>query len=259
MSIALILFVLRMSKRHLSSISVAVFVTCVALNLCAAGIQEIDPGTDEYQLAAGYYQQSEWAKCAVALEEFIVRHPGHEKIGEANFFLAESRIQLGNFTEALVSLQKFIEQNPNHVLTPRATFRMGESAYHLSKGKIALKSLELFVKKYPKHRLVEYALPYLGELRLQFNEAGLARRAFSTALRLYPESSMCDQCRYGLAQSLQRLGKTETATRYWEYLASSGGSPYQSLSKTPTGNRCLRIGTIRICKAAPVGCGGFVG
>ena len=185
----------------------------------------------EYQLAAGYYQNANWNKSAVSFEEFVNRYSGHSRIEEAKFFLAESKIQLGNYSDAFVGFQKFVEANPNHSMAPRATFRMGEAAFQLGKSKVALKSLELFVKKYPRHELVEYAMPYLGELRLEFQEPKEAQRAFSTALRLFPDSELNDQNRYGLAQSYRLLGKTSQAARYWQYIADANESEYAGRSK----------------------------
>ena len=232
MSIALILFFIR-CKRVLRT--VATVLVCCAVIGSACFAQDRGIAEQDYQLASGYYQNSDWAQSAATFEDFLGRHPGHRKAAEANFFLAESKIQLGNYADALIGFQKFIEQNPSHRLTPRATFRMGEAAFQLDKGKIALKSLELFIKKYPKHELVEYAMPYLGELRLRFNEAKLAKRAFAAALRMYPESELADQNRYGLAQSYRMLGKTNTAARYWKFVADNGDSDYGGLAKLQLG------------------------
>ena len=195
-----------------------------------AGAQEPGLVDQEYQLAAGYYQNANWNKSAVSFEEFVNRYTGHSKIEEARFFLAESKIQLGNYSDALVGFQKFVEANPNHSMAPRATFRMGEAAFQLGKSKAALKALELFVKKYPRHELVEYAMPYLGELRLEFDEPKEAQRAFATALRLFPDSELNDQNRYGLAQSYRLLGKTKQAARYWQYIADANESEYAGRS-----------------------------
>ncbi|MEL7338712.1 MAG: tetratricopeptide repeat protein, partial [Planctomycetota bacterium] len=215
MSIALFVLFLR-CKRMLQTAVVAL--VCCSLVGSISMAQEQGIADQDFQLAAGYYQKSDWAQSAAAFEDFTGRYPGHAKSPEAKFFLAESKIQLENYADALVGFQKFVDANPNHKFAPRAMFRMGEAAYQLGKGKIALKSLELFIKKYPRHELVEYAMPYLGELRIDFNEPKLAQRAFTTALRLFPESELADQNRYGLAQSYRMLGKANTAARYWQYV-----------------------------------------
>ena len=232
MSIALIYILIR-CKRVLQTAAIALI--CCATIASMSIAQERGIAEQDYQLAAGYYQKSNWSQSAASFDEFVGRYPGHRRTAEANFFLAESQIQLGKHTDALVGFQKFIEQNPNHRLAPRATFRMGEAAFQMGKGKIALKSLELFVKKHPQHSLVEYALPYLGELRLGFGEAKLAKKAFAMALRLYPDSDLVDQNRYGLAQSYRMLGKTNTAARYWKFVADENESEYAALSKLQLG------------------------
>ncbi len=232
MSIALMILFLRI-KRTLRTTAILLASFAVSYSCASAQISGI--ADQDYQLAAGYYQQSDWTQCATAFEDFIGRHPNHQKSSEANFFLAEAKIQLGNYADSFVAFQKFIEQNPNHRLAPRATFRMGEAAFQIGKHKIALKSLELFIKKYPKHELVEYAMPYLGELRLAFNEPKLAQRAFATALRIYPESELADQNRYGLAQSYRMMGKANAAVRYWKFVVSQSDSGYSGLSKLQLG------------------------
>ena len=232
MSIDLI-YILTRCKRVLRTTTVAM--VCCATIASPSIAQEKGIAEQDYQLAAGYYQKSNWGQSATSFEEFVTRYPGHRKASEANFFLAESKIQLGYHADALVGFQKFIEQNPNHRLAPRANFRMGEAAFQMGKGSIALKSLELFVKKYPKHELVEYAMPYLGELRLGFNEPKLAKNAFAMALRLYPDSELTDQNRYGLAQSYRMLGKANTAARYWRFVADENESEYAALSKLQLG------------------------
>ncbi|QEG20912.1 tetratricopeptide repeat protein [Mariniblastus fucicola] len=232
MSIALIIFILR-CKRVLRTATVAMI--CGVIACSATMAQDGSIAEQDYQLAAGYYQKSDWSQSAASFEDFVSRYPDHRKSSEANFFLAESKIQLGNYADALIGFQTFIAQHPNHRLTPRATFRMGEAAFQLGKGKIALKSLELFIKKYPQHALVEYAMPYLGELRLGFNEPKLAQRAFSTALKMFPDSELADQNRYGLAQSYRMLGKKDTAARYWKFVATENDSDYAALAKLQLG------------------------
>ena len=232
MSIALIIFYLR-RKQVLRTSVAALF--CCAMVASMATAQQQGLVDEEYQLAAGYYQKTAWSQSAVAFEEFVNRYPTHNRIEEAKFFLAESKIQLGNYSDALVGFQKFVETNPNHSLAPRATFRMGEAAFQLDKSEVALKSLELFVKKYPKNELVEYAMPYLGELRLEFDEPKLAQQSFATALRLFPDSEMADQNRYGLAESYLRLGKVNTAVRYWKFIAEENESKYAGLARLQMG------------------------
>ena len=232
MSIALIYFLIH-CKRVLRVAAVAL--VCCAMIGSISNAQDRSIAEQDYQLASGYYQKSDWSQAAASFEDFVTRYPGHRKSSEANFFLAESKIQLGNHADAFIGFQTFLEQNPQHRLSPRAMFRMGEAAFQMGKGKIALKSLELFVKKYPKDQLVEYAMPYLGELRLGFGEAKLAQRSFAAALRLFPESELVDQNRYGLAQSYRMLGKPNTAARYWKFVANENESNYAALSKLQLG------------------------
>ena len=183
------------------------FALAMLVSVPVAAAQNGGVPEDDYRLATGYYKRTQWVQSAQAFMDFTRQYPDHAKAGLAEFFYAESKMQLGEYTDAFLAFKNVVENHATHKMIERATFRMGEAAFQLDKKQIALTSLEKFVARYPNHALVEYAMPMLGELRLKFFEARLAQRVFETALKMYPDSEFATRNRYGLAKSYRMQGQ----------------------------------------------------
>ncbi len=231
MSLASILNIIHKTRFKGTVLSSLMF----AMTLAPSAYGQSGVPEDEYRLAAGYYQRTQYEESASAFNDFLKRYPNHEKAALAQFFYAESKMQTGDYEEAFTVFSQIIDNHPRFSLLDRSTFRMGEAAWQLDKKKIALTSLEHFVRQYPRHELVEYALPYLGELRLKFAEAGLAQKVFETALRLNPGGKFATQNRYGLARSLKMQKQTDSAMRLFGHVAGVEDSPYSALAKLQMG------------------------
>jgi len=213
----------RMETRKKISIAIGLFV-CIATFAIALPDtvygQSKKQTEEDYGMAAGFYSRSQWEQAEPAFRDIILRYPNTEQAAFAKFYLPEVLIQQQQYTDAYFGYQKFLKEHPNHKFSVRATFRMGETAYRTGREDVALRLLEDFVIANKQHELNEFALPYLGQMRYKRDEPQLAQRAFEAALQSYPRSRMSNDCRLGLAKSLQAQGLHGEASRFFEFLLS---------------------------------------
>jgi cellulose synthase operon protein C len=189
-----------------------------------APVRADDPG-DRFAVAAGLYDRQQWK---LAIDEFralLQEHPQHPQAGEAVFYLGEALLQAGQTAEAGDHFRAYLERESDGKWTRQALFRAGETAYRLGDTDQARADLERFLAAYPDDRLGAYVLPYLGEMALGRGEAADAERYFRQALEKHPQGRLQDDCRFGLARALERLGKPGEAERFYAAVASKVASP----------------------------------
>ena len=184
------------------------------------------PSEDQYAVGAGHYQQQRWKLAAAEFRTFLADFPNHAKASRAMFYLAESLVQLREFEAAATEFREFRRKFPQDRLANKALFRSGEASYLAGNLKDAERDLGEFQTQAPDDPLNAYVLPYLGDIAAQGGDAAKARQLFSQGLDHYPQGPLQDDCRFGLAKSLESLGNVEEAQRIYLALASKSASPW---------------------------------
>lgn len=183
------------------------------------------PAEDQYEIATRQYGEKRYAEAKVEFEEFLKTYPRHTKAPIVQLFLGETLVQMGNFADARGHFDAFHTRYPEHNLAARALFRRGEAAYLTGDYDKARTHLKAFHEKYAADALNAYALPYLGDLALKADDPAEAQRHYSTALRQHPATTLNDECRFGLAKSLQMQRRFDDAARFYKYLIDKADSP----------------------------------
>jgi TolA-binding protein len=179
----------------------------------------LDPEVEQsFQLAAGSYERGQWEDAVAGFEAIIQQHGGTTEADVAHFFLGEAQMQRQEFRAAYLAWQNYLQRLPNHEFSARATFRMGEAAMRMEHTSQAIRLLEDFIEDHPRDPLVSFAMTYLGQMRLNRNEPQLAQRVFEMALHLQPNGHIGNQCRFGLARSLQLQGDHAGALRFFDFI-----------------------------------------
>ena len=196
----------------------------IAALLCSLPIRA-DEADDQYAVAAGHYAHKRWQFAAEEFQAFVQRHPGHPKVSQAVFFLAEALTQRGKLDEAATHFRDYLAREPSGQFAAPALFRAGEVAYLAGKLDSAKVELERFLSAHSDHKLNAYVLPYLGDVALTQEDAAAAEDYFRRGLSVFPQGPMQDECRFGLAQALEERGHADEAERFYLALAAKTGSP----------------------------------
>jgi TolA-binding protein len=175
-------------------------------------------------VAAGHYAQKRWELAAEAFQTFVEQYPEHPKANQGVFFLAEALLQAGRLEEAATHFHGYLRREPEGPFARPASFRAGEAPYLAGKSDSAKPQLERFLAAYPGDKLNGYVLPYLGDIALSQGDAATAEKSFRQALSEFPQGPMQDECRLGLARSLERQKRTDEAERFYTALAAKTGS-----------------------------------
>ena len=183
------------------------------------------PAEDQYTVAAGQYKRQRWQLAIDEFALFLKDYPGHAKAAEARFFTGEALMQLGKVAQAREHFDAFAAAAPDHKYAPQALFRRGECAYLTGDYEPARALLKQFHKDHVGSSLNQYALPYLGDLALMQGDGPAAQAHYTEALREHGETALADQCRYGLARSLQSQRRFDDAGRFYQSIIDKPSSP----------------------------------
>lgn len=146
-------------------------------------------------------EAKDYNKKAIQLYEWFVKDfPKDEKMPQALFFLGYNNFEIGDNQKGLSYYNQLVNNYPNSQYIPESHFALGEYYFENEKWSEAYKSYSYLIKK-PKHRLHTFAM-------------------------------------YKSAWSLFRLGKTEDAVKYMDYIIKNkGGSGSEGSGKVVNKNR----------------------
>jgi cellulose synthase operon protein C len=198
----------------------AVFLTALLAVASARG----DEADDQFALAAGHYARQRWKLAIEEFHRFLTDFPDHPKANQCIYQLAEAQVQLGHADEAIKNLRLYLERDPTGGFARQALFRLGETEYLSGQHDEAQKHLEQFKQAHADDKLGAYVLPYLGNIASAKGDAAAAEKLFRDALARFPAGRLQDDCRVGLARSLEKLNQREEAERLYAAVAAKTGS-----------------------------------
>jgi len=196
----------------------------VIATLCLIALPQTVRGQmagDQYAVAAHHYANARWPLAVEEFEQFLESHPDHARAESARFYLAEALLQSGRFQAAHRHYAEYLKNRPDSEHAAQAQFRLGETRYLDGQHAEARGALQQFTEAHPDDPLTAYAMTYLGEIALADAKPDEAREAFQQGLKLFPDGPLAQQCRFGLARSLEALGDAEGAIRFYQFLGGS--------------------------------------
>lgn len=203
-----------------------------------ARLARADEADDRFAVAAEHYRAERWRLAADEFSALVANHPDHKTRGEAEFFLAESQVQLGDLAQAADHFQAYLDREPSGRYAKSALFRAGEAAYLGGNGERAAKQLAAFLDAHPDDELAAYALPYLGRLSLDSKQYDEAEKRFRAALDKFPNGPLVDESRFGLARTHEQQGDHAAAEEGFAAIAARRDSPIADVAQ-------FRLGLVR--------------
>jgi cellulose synthase operon protein C len=197
-----------------------------------------DEADDQYAVAAEHYRQERWQLAVDEFSALVEKHADHKTRSEAEFFLAESQVQLGEYSQAAEHYRAYLNREPQGRYAKSALFREGESAYLGGNGEAAAKALTTFLEQHADDELAAYALPYLGRIALDANQLGEAEKQFCAALDKFPGGPLVDEARFGLARTYEQQGNHAAAAEGFAALAERRDCPIADVAQ-------FRLGLVR--------------
>lgn len=172
-------------------------------------------------VAASHYSRQRWRLAEKEFAIFLEAFPGHARIADATFFLAETLIQLRDYEKSLPYYLDYTQRfstGPHH---RQALFRLGEASYLADKYAESDEYLTRFAHDFPGDKLSSYALMYLAEMALRNRNHSAAKEHFENALQRSPPEELSNRCRLGLARVDELLGNIDKALADYRTLVTA--------------------------------------
>ena len=205
--------------------AVRIFLLSITLAISSGAWSLADEATDQYAVAAGHYAAERWQLASEEFQAFLKAHAAHEQASQAQFYLAESLVQLGKLDDAKRLFEDLLNTDAKSSLARRALFRKAEATFLAGDDSSARGDLEAFTKQYPEDDLNAYVLPYLGEIALRSNQAQIAIEHYQAASTRFAKGPLVEECRFGIARAYEQLGEAEKARAEYESLAHNAYAP----------------------------------
>ena len=118
----------------------------------AAGPVQSAPGSPEaeYQAAFNLLKEGRYDEAAVALREFLARHPQHELAPNAMYWLGEAHYVRRDYPAALAAFEGMLKDYPGTRKAPDALLKAGYCQYELKQTGAARTTLARVVAEYPE-------------------------------------------------------------------------------------------------------------
>ncbi len=199
---------------------------------CMSEFEKIRRGNDyelKYQKALEAYEQEDWYKAQVLLEQITGVFRGSDKLEKIYFYYAYTHYHLGKFILAAHYFKNFANTFPNSEFAEEARFMNAYSNYELSpnyrldQGNTdeAIQAFQIFVNTHPKSDRVAEANQLMDRLRFRqeekaFAEADLyyklsdykaANHTYKNVIKEFPDAGDVERARFMIVKSSYKLAQ----------------------------------------------------
>jgi tol-pal system protein YbgF len=105
---------------------------------------------DQYDLGYGYVLRKDYALAEDAFQTFLTRFPNDKLVGDAQFWLGESRFQRQRYDAAADAFLKVSTKHTSNPKAPEAMLRLGQSLAALGQREMACATFAEVGKKFPR-------------------------------------------------------------------------------------------------------------
>lgn len=241
------------------------FITFFLILTGSVSTHALTPGMEEnrdYEYALGLHSDGGYEMAAREFERFIEEYPSSERIGEARYFIADSRYHMKWFEHTVELTNRIRRDNPSIPVVDRVLFLEGSALFHLQRYHEAILALNRIVSAFPESGLAAEALYTIAESRLavkndlqaaetfrsipeKYPASAAAERAlyrlgvisetsgdfrgaltaFGQLFQKYPKSSLRDVCRFRMGECYFRIGDYKNAVSMMSDVVNTAGSP----------------------------------
>ncbi|HUT09441.1 MAG TPA: tetratricopeptide repeat protein [Thermoguttaceae bacterium] len=188
------------------------------------GVVHGDEADDLYTFAAKNYDQQRWDLAIAEFKELLRRYPDHARADPGTFYLGQALLYSGAPGEAADHFRRYLTRRGDGPLARAALFRAGEASYMAQEYARAKDDLIQFRSRYATDRLNACVLPYLGDIAMTEGSVATAENYFRSGLQEFPQGKLADDCRFGLAQALERQSRNDEAERLYVAVADNPDS-----------------------------------
>ncbi|MEM7106164.1 MAG: outer membrane protein assembly factor BamD [Bacteroidota bacterium] len=233
------------------------------LSSCKSEFERIRTGNDielKYQKALEYFDNEEWYRSQVLLEQITGILRGDPRIERVYFSYAYTHFHLKKYVLATYYFKNFTTTFPNSEYTEEAMFMSAFSNYKLSPTyrldqtytEKAIDEFQLFVNSKPTSDRVERANALIDEMRAKlevkaFEDAQLyfklqdflaANHSFQNFVKDFPDAQKIEEARFMVLKSYYRQAQNtieiaqlerfeDTVDAYFEFVDRHPNSRYQ--------------------------------
>ena len=169
----------------------------------------------------GWRSRSEgcWKIAVEEFQIFLEKYPKDRRADLGTFYLAESLLQSVDLPSAIAIPAISPESSPQGQYAKASLFRSGEAVYLAGDYKTARPDLEVFLKKYPAEWRDAYPRRRTWAISLAGGDAAAAAGLFGDGLKRFPNGPLQNDCRVGLARTLEKQGQRAEAERLYRAAA----------------------------------------
>jgi len=221
-----------------------------------------DDADDQYNFAAGLYNEKLYEEATKQFEKFAEENPKHEKAPHALFGASQCYQLLGQYDKAAAVYERMAAQFPAHDLIPQARLQQGECHWELKQidkaraaftaatqsndeaikapaaywaGECCFSASDLptalrFYQQaaaFPQHEVAPFAFYSIGLCQSQLAKPAEAAAAFQKVYAAYPQCEVAPECEYRYAAALNQQKKlAEAQVAYSAFVEKYEQSPF---------------------------------
>ena len=179
-----------------------------------------------FGIANAYFKQGKYAQAMSEYQRVVDKYPnpireaGAEKAidlrPEAQYYIAESLLNLQNYSEAIAAYEKVLQHHPKSDWADDAQYGIAIAYENLDQKEKAIQAYRTLTQKYPNRELAPDVQLQIG--RHYYNEKDYKRAIaeFQSAINQYPDTSSAWLARYNIGKCYIALGSYRQAIGAFE-------------------------------------------